>query len=123
MDRAYLWGDVEVLDAQYAPVAFSDHLLHLVKVVGPPTSHHADPRFQPYFKIRPEIAKDEAFKSKVSEIVHDWSNAKAKMPLLEWWDLVKRDIRQAAKQLSRERSKNKKAKLNFLLLAQIYLSK
>ena len=123
LDRAYLWGDVEVLDAQYAPVAFSDHLLHLVKVVGPPTSHHADPRFQPYFKIRPEIAKDEAFKSKVSEIVHDWSNAKAKMPLLEWWDLVKRDIRQAAKQLSRERSKNKKAKLNFLLLAQIYLSK
>ena len=123
LDRAYRWGEVQVLDAGYSPVAFSDHMLHLVSVVGPATSYQADPRFQPYFKIRPDIAKDDGFKLKVSEIVLSWSKAKAKMPLLEWWDLVKRDIRQEAKKLTRERSKNKKARLNFLLLAQIHLSK
>jgi exonuclease III len=34
LDRAYMWGDVRVLDAEYVPVAFSDHMLHLVRVAG-----------------------------------------------------------------------------------------
>ena len=123
LDRAYMWGDVRVLEAEYVPVAFSDHMLHLVRVEGPATSYQADPRFKPYFKIRPEIAKDEAFKGRVSEIVQSWGEAKPLMPLLQWWDLVKKDIRLEAKKLTRERAREKKARLNFLLLAQIHLSK
>ena len=123
LDRAYQWGDVKTLASEYIAVSFSDHMLHLVKVEGPETSHQVDPRFQPSFKIRPDIARDEDFKNRVSQIVHGWLEAKELMPLLTWWDLVKKDIRQEAKAFSRERLRRKKARLNYLMLAQVHLSK
>ena len=63
LDRAYVWGKVETVDASYIPVAYSDHWLHRVKVKMPEKARDQSTKFRPYFKIKPEMAKSEEFQS------------------------------------------------------------
>ena len=65
--------------------------------VCPEATEAAEDHFKPYFKISPETAKDAEFQDRVQQ--------------------------QAAKQISRERAKEKRATLTFLMLVQSHLSK
>ena len=123
LDRSYLKGNLRTVRSEYVGASFSDHMLHLTSVECPEASPHLGQHFKPYFKVRPEIAKDEEFQARVHQITQEWQRAKAHLPLLVWWDLLKKDIRQAAKQIGKERAKEKKSTLNFLMLAQAHLSK
>ena len=122
LDRAYKWGKVKVIEANYVPVAFSDHWMHQVKVRLQENPGQQEIFFKPFFKVSPELAKEELFKSKVKEVLEIWEPAKNQMDLLEWWDLVKSDIREAAKKMSYEKKKGKKAELNYLMLLQTFLA-
>ena len=122
LDRAYVWGKVETVDASYIPVAYSDHWLHRVKVKMPEKPRDQSTKFRPYFKIKPEMAKSEEFKSMVEQVINVWLPAKEVMDILEWWDLLKADIREGAKWLEKEKSKARNSRLNFLMLHQTFLA-
>ena len=96
-DRSYTWGDIKTVSSKYIGAAFSDHMLHLVRLECPEATEAAEDHFKPYFKISPETAKDAEFQDRVQQ--------------------------QAAKQISRERAKEKRATLTFLMLVQSHLSK
>ena len=85
------------MSSEYIGAAFSDHMLHLVRLECPEATEAAEDHFKPYFKISPETAKDAEFQDRVQQ--------------------------QAAKQISRERAKEKRATLTFLMLVQSHLSK
>ena len=97
LDRSYTWGDIKTVSSEYIGAAFSDHMLHLVRLECPEATEAAEDHFKPYFKISPETAKDAEFQDRVQQ--------------------------QAAKQISRERAKEKRATLTFLMLVQSHLSK
>ena len=122
LDRSYSWGQVATISSTYLGAGFSDHLLHKVELSVSSSLFPAEPVFKPYFKINPETAKDPAFKEKVRLITKEWEATKSRLPLLRWWDLLKRDLRRAAKEISLEKKKAKKARLDLLMLAQTYLS-
>ena len=123
LDRAYLWGDLKTVKAEYVGAPFSDHMLFIVSLECPEAKVKEDKHFKPHYKIKPETAKDEAFQKRVEQTVKDWLPAKEKLPLLVWWDYLKKDIRQVAKQVNRERAKEKRETLNYLMLAQSHLAK
>ena len=123
LDRSYQWGEVKTSSAEYIGVSFSDHLLHLVRVECPAPMKETEVQVKPYFKISPDIARDEDFKSKVDQITKEWEKAKDKVPLFLWWDELKRDIRRAAKEFKKAKAREKKANLTFLMLAQVHLSR
>ena len=123
LDRSYSWGQVNILSSEYAGAPFSDHMMHIVKVEFDSSILPAEPIYKPYFKINPEIAKDDEFKAKVKEISEGWLKSKYLIPLLQWWDLLKKDVRQAAKIIQKKKALQKKSKLNYLMLAQAHLSK
>ena len=82
-----------------------------------------EPKFRPYFKVRPEVARDEDLKDRVKEIIDEWQPTKALMPLLEWWEVVKREVRKEAKVITRKRNRQRKQRLTFLMLLQAHLAK
>ena len=81
------------------------------------------PKFRPYFKVRPEVARDEELKDRVREIINEWQPTKDLMPLLEWWEVVKREVRKEAKVITRKRKQQRKQRLTFLMLLQSHLAK
>ena len=84
---------------------------------------HLQPKFRPYFKVRPEVARDEELKDRVREIINEWQPTKGLMPLLEWWEVVKREVRKEAKVITRKRKRQRKQRLTFLMLLQSHLAK
>ena len=122
LDRVYAWGRAKVEEASYIPAALSDHFMHKVRVRLPEKMSDRVAMARPYFKISPELARDEVFKLKVQEVVDDWLPAKNNMDLLEWWDLVKSDIREEAKKLTVERKRLRSGELNYLMLLQTFLA-
>ena len=123
LDRAYCYGEVEVVSAEYKPAALSDHMLHLIKIKNNTQNRHSEPSFKSHFKISPDIARDDEFKKEVARIVQGWEGAKSLMPLIEWWELLKIDIRNAAKKMNQERERKRKSLLNYLTLSQIHLAR
>ena len=122
MDRIYSWGEISCSKAEYFPAAFSDHLGLLVSVTLPDLSPVVEPNFRPYFKVKPEVATDQRFLALVTETVANWLLAKDKMPLLEWWDLLKSDVKAAAKAITKERKNERKQELSFLMILQAHLA-
>ena len=88
----------------------------------PALSPVVEPQFRTYFKVKPEVASDPRFKALVPETVKDWLPAKEKMPLLQWWEVLKADVRLAAKRVTKEKKNERKEELNFLLTLQAYLA-
>ena len=121
LDRIYSWGEISCSKAEYFPTAFSDHLGLLVSVTLPDLSPVVEPNFRPYFKVKPEVATDQRFLALVTETVANWLPAKDKMPLLEWWDLLKSDVKAAAKAITKERKNERKQELSFLMILQARL--
>ena len=122
LDRAYMWGEVSCMKAEYFPAAFSDHLGLQVNITLPDLAPVVEANFRPYFKVKPEIAADKKFQEMVAETVANWLTAKTKMPLLEWWEVVKIDVKAAAKKITRERKNEKKQELSFLMILQAHLA-
>ena len=122
LDRCYFWGPIRVSKAEYLPAAFSDHLAHHIEVILPGKQEVEEPTFKPYFKIKPEIARDPDFHRLAETVLQGWLPAKNRMCILQWWDLFKKELRQSAKKFSYEKKKEKGARLTYLMLLQAHLA-
>ena len=68
IDRNYHFGDVQVIEARYSPLAFSDHLAHIVKISLPdPLARIISPKSRPTFKLKSEVIMDNLFQAKLEE--------------------------------------------------------
>ena len=124
IDRQYHWGDILAVQAEYVPIAFSDHLAPNVRVKVP--DHLArilSPRSRPQFKLREEIVRDKLFQENVQAAMTMWDEIRKEgLPVLFWWDtIVKPGIRKIAMNRSKEINFNRRSELNLLLLRQAYL--
>ena len=126
IDRSYYYGDLEPIEARYAPVAFSDHFSHLISIKLPvPVSKKLSPKSRPFFKTRPEIVQDRVFKSRLEKSMKEWEEIRGfGVPILTWWEvLVKPGIRKIALDRTKEVNKERRSYLNLLMMRQSHLSK
>ena len=126
LDRAYSWGEVTMVAAKYEPLAFSDHMAHVITISLPSTfSRILSPRARPTFKIRPEVIRDDEFKKNLGEAMADWLIVKGRgMEVLDWWEfVVKPGVRKLAIKRSKEINQERRGLLNLLMLRQSYLSR
>ena len=66
IDRCYQYGNLEVVQATYVPVAFSDHFAHVVEFMVPDNfSYILSPKCRPSFKDRAEVIRDLVFKERL----------------------------------------------------------
>ena len=122
IDRAYAWGGLEILKASYQSTAYSDHFLHLVTVNTTTQPPKMIKTFKPYYKMSREILEEQEFKEIIKVTVEAWERSRHILPIDQWWEALKSDIRKEAKQYEYVKRKKKKARLTFLMLAQQHLS-
>ena len=126
IDRAYHWGGVEVLEASYHSLAFSDHMAHVVKYELPtPINRILSPKSRPCFKVKPSVVTDPIFQARLEEKMREWQIVKdIGVDVLIWWEeMVKPGIKYLAKQRGRELNKERRGLLNLLIVRQAYLTK
>ena len=126
IDRSYNWGVLQVVEARYVPVAFSDHMAYIVTISLPdPSFRMISPRSRPLYKINSEVICDELFQERLRDSMLDWQGVKdLGLEVLIWWEVVvKPGIKRLAIQRSKELNKEKKGELNILLIRQAYLGK
>ena len=89
IDRSYHWGSVAPSAGWYESVAFSDHLLYIVKLTIPNTMQKIlSPKSRPFF-IKPEIILENKFKTDLQTAMMRWKEVKqAGLNILDWWELV-----------------------------------
>ncbi len=72
IDRAYFWGDIKTLSARYEPIAFSDHMTHIVSIyLQNGMDHILSPKARALLKVWPEVIQDSEFQSNLSEAMSD----------------------------------------------------
>ena len=126
IDRNYQFGkDVEVIEAEYQPLAFSDHFALIVKLkLDNPIAKILSPRSRFQFRLTPEVIRDKLFKERLGVAMISWQRVRefqggSRLGILQWWDmLVKPGIVQLGIQRSKEIRKEKIEELNLLLLRQ-----
>ena len=126
IDRSYSFGEVSPTQSSYVSVAFSDHLAHIVNINLPsPISVMICPKSRPFYKIRPEIVRDEVFQDRLSSSMKEWQEVKSYgVPILIWWEvLVKPGIRKLALERGKEISKARRSFLNLLMMKQSFLTR
>ena len=130
IDRSYNFGSLEVKEAKYLPLAFSDHFGLVTRFSLPdPLAKVLSPKTRFSFKLTSEVIKDSLFKERLSKAMLSWERVrdfqgKNDLGILQWWELlVKPGIRQLGIQRSKELSKEKREELNLLILRQMYLNK
>ena len=126
IDRCYKWGDVAVTGAKYEPVAFSDHMAHIVTFTLPaPLSRLLSPKSRPIFKIRPEVIRDKVFKTRLSEAMVEWRSVRdLGVEVLRLWEfMVKPGIRVLVLQRGKELSRERRGALGLLFLQQSYFAR
>ena len=124
IDRQYNWGEVVPTQAEYTPIAFSDHLAHTVKIKVPdPLARMCCPKNRPQYKVREEVVRDMEFQERVKESMMEWEVVRQEgLPVLSWWEIiVKPGIRKIALERSKQINRDKRSVLNLLLLRQAYL--
>ena len=73
LDRSYSWGEVSMISAKYEPLAFSDHMAHVITISLPSAFNRIlSPRSRPIFKLRREVIRDEYFRENLKEAMTDW---------------------------------------------------
>ena len=122
IDRSYAWGGLKILKASYLSTAYSDHFLHLVKINTPTPSQNRNKTFKPYYKMSKEILEELEFKEIIRNTVMARERSRFILPLDQWWEALKSDIRREAKQYEYVKRKKRKARLTFLMMAQQHLS-
>ena len=77
IDRCYHFGNLTVKQAKYVPVAFSDHLSHVVELLVPDNlSAVISPKCRPSFRIRPEVIRDTVFKNQLAASMQMWGRVR-----------------------------------------------
>ena len=126
IDRSYSWGDVNVVSAKYEPIAFSDHMAHIINISLPSSlSRILSPRSRPLIKVRPEVIRDKKFQELLAESMADWIIVKERgLDILDWWEMVvKPGIRKLSIKRSKEINMERRGMLNLLMLQQSYLAR
>ena len=132
IDRCYQYGNLEVVQATYVPVAFSDHLAHVVEFMVPENfSYILSPKCRPSFKVKAEVIRDMVFKERLAASAKMWERVKSfhdgqdsPSGILSWWEhLVKPGIRKLALDRTKEMQTARKEVLNLLLIRQAYLTR
>ena len=68
IDRQYSWGNIEIIEAKYVGLAFSDHQALIVKIRIPNFSDKlVCPKSRPRFKANPEVVQDPVFNERLRE--------------------------------------------------------
>ena len=126
IDRNYQFGNnLQVIEAGYHPLAFSDHFALIVKLrLENPISKILSPRSRYQFRLTPEVIRDKVFKENLEVAMISWQRVKefqggSRLGILQWWDmLVKPGIKQLGIQRSKDIRREKNEELNLLLLRQ-----
>ena len=109
IDRQYSWGNLEVINSKYIPLAFTDHFGLLSQNKVPFILLYKNiPRHPSSFKISNEISRDPFFIQQVSQSVSEWKKILSNgLDILKWWDLVvKPGLRRIAVQRNRQLRKD-----------------
>ena len=128
IDRCYSFGRLVVKQAIYVPLAFSDHMAHVVEFLVPENfSKIVSPKSKQSFKIKPEVIGDNIFRERLKTQLQMWVRVKdfkdSGTNILSWWEhLVKPGIRKIALDRSKEINKDRRGILNLLLIRQAYLT-
>ena len=126
IDRSYHYGGLNVIDAKYLPLAFSDHFGLVVKYEIPDLLSRAFcPKNRHSFRLKSEIIKDSVFKERLAASMISWQAVRGYgLDTVIWWEkVVKPGIRKLGIQRSREVNKDRRETLNLLLLRQCYHTK
>ena len=124
IDRQYHWGNIQIANAKYVGVAFSDHQALVIKIKLPKTSQKiVCPKGKPQFKAKADVIRDPIFLQRLKHKFCLWSEVKqAGLDLLSWWELiVKPGVRKLLIERGKEMNKERSGLLNLLLLRQSYL--
>ena len=109
IDRAYVWGNVKVREAEYVGTSFSDHYSHVVTIENPAFYQEKDKRNSIY-KIKHFIVDDKVFQESVEQAFPDWLETKEGLCPVFWWEnVVKPGIRTLA--ITREKEINKQRRM------------
>ena len=129
IDRNYHFGNLDIREVKYIPVAFSDHFGLVVKLCLPDSlSRMISPKSRPSFKLKPEVIRDSIFKERLKDSMVSWERIRAfqgdTLETLFWWEkMVKPGIRKLGIQRSKELNKERREELNLYLLRQTFLVK
>ena len=128
IDRQYVWGQIQIIEAKYVGVAFSDHQALIVKIKLPQETFSLGmqyPKARLRFKANPDVVRDPIFQEWMKLSFGDWFKVKrAGLGVLPWWELiVKPGIRSLLIKRGKELNVLKHGQLNLLLLRQAYLVK
>ena len=126
IDRSYHWGHIQVLDTEYVGIAFSDHLAHVVTIALPKNMEKSiSPKTRPFFKTSPEVVHDKVFQDRLNVVMEHWKEVLNRgLDILSWWEVVaKPGIKNLAITRSKELNKQKRGRLNALLLLQSFYTK
>ena len=123
LDRIYHCGKVQVKDAKYIAVPFSDHHGLVVHTNLPNNVQQMlSPRSRLPYKAKPEVVKDPIFKEKLKESFRLWEVSKRHMNFMVWWEeVVKPGVKKLLMERGKEMNRENRGKLNLLLVQQAYL--
>ena len=124
IDRQYHWGSVEVLEAKYIGVAFSDHMSLILTLKLPENfSRILSPKYKAQFKSKPDVVRDPEFYKRLKHKVSEWSSVKDQgVDVMLWWEqMVKPGIKRLLIDRGKEIKQERSGILNLLLLRQTYL--
>ena len=102
IDRCYSWGNINVQEAEYLAVSFSDHLAHVVTFTTPAVKKKNESRRRALYKIKHFVVEDDLFQKSVRVSLQEWLLIKNGLTPTFWWEnVVKPEIKTLA--LSREK--------------------
>ena len=93
IDRNYHFGGVQVVEAKYLALSFSDHFAHLIRISLPePMGRLIGPKSRATFKLRPEVIMDNLFKQRLEEAMQSWERVRyfqgEDTDTLLWWEML-----------------------------------
>ena len=127
IDRMYHYGQLQIIEASYVGVAFSDHLSLIIKIKLPENmSKLVSPKSKPFFKSKPSVIQDEIFQSRLKTNFKLWQEVRksTNITVLTWWELVvKPSIKKLLITRGQEINRQRNGELNLLNIRQLYLVK
>lgn len=104
--------------------SFSDHHLHLLQIDSNKNSTDSDKQlsFKPFYKMSSEIFVHQDFRELVKTTIREWESMKPTMPPSTWWDHLKEELREVARKYEKEEKKNKRARLDLLMMSMEHMA-
>ena len=122
LDRSYIIGNIITKKSSYVTTSFSDHHLHLLEIASDEELINKDrsPSFKPYFKMAPAHFLNHDYRELIKITIREWEAFKPTMEPTEWWDHLKQELKETAKKFEKEYKRNKRARLDLLMMAMEY---